>query len=362
MAHGTAAYFQTKGCFGEHPLNFVHSLDSVIKHTISAIHLLEETFDSFTPIQLNQHCTEDVYLLIPTIPKLQTIMGDVQRQVRAVIELTGCHQINPVLRRITMGVTCSDTVDAMTCLFVGMWCITLFGFTMLSVRAGLFNSVIRAPRRKRQREREKEFEEYKEYMAEFYEDAGHWQLNALHQGFVEKKPSEKLPRISTFETEETSQPPPSDEMEGSDLACFASPGPNSDDTSSSDSQSSYESDYSSDSDDERSNMSFSMLVGRMFHGRSSIDDQHSQLLSMSEISQYTNQRSLGILELQTPRRRRKTTLPNPYSFGDDKSPKSEDSSKQDLASPQSCDVRLTPQAPLKPKRSLFRTKGANKES
>ena len=159
-------------------MNFIHGLDSVISHTKGAINLLEGSFDALSQQQLRQHCSEDVFALIPETPQLASIMNDVQRQVRAVIELTGCHQINPVLRRILYGVTCSETVDSLTWLLAGMWCLTLLGFTMLTVRAGLHNSVIKAPRRKRQREREKEWQEYKNYMAAFYEDTDDWNLES----------------------------------------------------------------------------------------------------------------------------------------------------------------------------------------
>lgn len=328
----------------------------MIKHTKGAITLLEGSLDSLTPAQLSRHCTEDVYNLKSSIPLLTSTMDEVQRQVRAVIELTGCHQINPVLRRILYGATCSETVDALTWLFCGMWCITLLGFTMLSVRAGLFNSVIKAPRRKRQKEREKEFEEYREYMAEFYEDADRWQLNAPEK---QKAPTEKetIYHTPTFETEETSFTAGDDDGDGSDIACFASPKAKSDDSHSS--ASSYESDYSSDSDDERSSMSLSMLVGRMFHARHSTDETQSQLAGMSMLSGDGQSHSRGILELQTPRRRRKHSLPAPYHFNEE-SPHSEASIRH-VASPQS-DPRVTPQAPSKPKRIAFRTKGANKES
>lgn len=341
-----------KGCFGEHPLSFVHSLDSVITHTKAAATLLEESFDSMTPRQLQQHCKEDVHILIPTISTLHSIMGDVQRQVRAIIELTGCHQISPVIRRITLGVTCSDTVDAMTWLFVGMWCITLIGFAMLAVRAALFNPVIRAPRRKRQKEREKEFEEYKDYMATYYQDAGRWQLHEHKKAVAVETIEETIPQVPTFETDEMSfTGRSSDETDGSDIACFASPLPKSD--ASSASAYSYESDYSSDSDDDKSNMSLSLLVGRIFQGRNSADDQ-SQVHGMSTVSHRTHDRSLGILELQTPRRRRKQSLPFAYHL-DENSPMSvEGDSARFLTSPQS-GVRLTPLAPSKPKRILYTT-------
>ena len=336
-------------------MNFVHGIDSVIKHTKNAAMLLETTFDSLNPHELREQCSEDVHLLIQTIPTVQIFTTNVQRQVRAIIELTGCHQINPILRRITMGATCSESVDALTWLMMGMWCITLLGFTMLSVRAGLFNSVIRAPRRKRQKEREKEFEEYKEYMAEFYEDTDQWQLELCAKNVQAMK--DNLPRIPTFETEADNSSARSIDLDASDIACIASPLRRSDD-SSNDSASSYESEYSSGSDDERSNLSLSILVGKMFHARHPVDQLQSP--SVSTLSHDTNIRSLGILELQTPRRRRKYPIPTPF-LGEINSPSSDDASSIYLASPDSHDG-TTPQAPSKPKRTLYRTKGANKES
>lgn len=379
-------------------MNFIHGFDSVVTHTKGAVALLEENLATFTPQQLRQHCTQDVHILIRSLPTLQSIMSAVQRQIRAVIELTGCHQINPILRRITRGATCSKTLDAMTWLFVGMWIINLLGFTMLSFRAGLFNSVIRAPRRKRQKEREKEFEEYKAYMAPFYEGTEQWQLDVEKK--IVKDPDD-IPRMSTFETEETSISAKSNKSDGSENACLASPLPKSDESANS--RHSYEADYSSESDseDERSNMSVSVLIGKIFKSRPSLGETPLQSPSVSTLTIFTRENqdkaAPSILDLQTPRRRRTNPLPTTYDLdvngpesdtGPERSlaspqigqtprrrrknplsipnyivdsPASEDGSSGRLVSPQS-GGRRTPQAPSKPKLTFYRTRGATKES
>ena len=360
-----------QGCFGESPLEYVHNLDPLIQYIMDAVNLLEENFDTYTPEEVNRHCANDVHGLLSRLPELKAILRDIQFQIRAAVELTSCHQISPILRRILRGATCSETVDALTWLFGGMCTITILGFTMLTVRAGLFNAVVRAPRRKRKRERVKEFDEYKEYMAEFYEDADQWNIDLPKKA----KPVsvEDIPRLPTFETEETSKSANDDDEgdfedcdDGSDAAYFASPTKKSEHSGDEDvsSESSYESDYSSDSEEEQRSIMSSSIIGRFFHAPHHNGDAQSSMLGMSMFSMDADNQShvlpqVGILELQTPRRRRKHTMPAPYTFAD-RSPDSHFSPRS-IASPESRG-KLTPVAPAKQKRFINRTRGATKES
>lgn len=341
---------------------FVHNMDPLIKHTTHAVNLLEDSFDAHPAEELHTHCTDDVYILISRLPQLAVVLEGIRRQVKAVIELTSCHQISPVLRRIQRGAICSETVYSLVWMFGGLCTITVLGFVMLSVRAGLFNSVVRAPRRKRKREREKEFEEYKAYMAEFYEDADQWEMEMPE----EKKAAlmAEISRINTFETEQTSRSGSDDGNDASDIACFASP---TSQVSAQSSTSSYESDYSSsDSEEERSTLSQSIL-GRIFHTRNHDDNQSHNgisMLGLDDHSHMSDSRSqLGILELQTPRRRRKHALPALYTMDDNSSHESNhsSSSSQQVLSPPS-NRKSTPKAPTKPKILIDRLRGAKKES
>ena len=337
---------------------------------MDAVNLLEEKFDTYTPEEINRNCASEIHDIVASLPQLTAILREIQLQIRAAVELTGCHQISPILRRILNGATCSETVGALTWLFCGMCVITILGFIMLTARAGLYNAVVRAPRRKRKRERVKEFDEYKEFMAEFYEDAEQWNIDLPEK----KKPAstEAISQLPTFETDETSKSDANndndddgDDCDGSDIAYFASPTKQSIHSEDESSESSYESDYSSDSEEERSIMSTS-IIGRFFHTQLHNDDAQSSILGMSMFDRDTDNQSViqsqtSILDLQTPRRRRKhsSLLPAPYEFTD-RSPGSHFSPSR-MASPESKGT-LTPVAPEKQKRAPFRTKRSTKES
>jgi len=349
-----------EGCLDESPLDYIHSLDAILQHTMDAVVLLEGSFDAFTSERMNQSCVEDVHDLVSRLPELVDILKKFQFLIRQVIELTGCHKISPILRRILHGATCSETVDAITWLFGGMCTITILGFIMLTTRAGLFNAVVKAPRRKRRKEREKEFDEYKEYMAEYYADADGWNVDLPPKKAKVDSSEGGILRIPTFDTEETSKSMGDDDCE-SDVAHFASPSQrsvHSDANHESDdkevctnenskvreegqshgkdgeddmpSEYSYESDYlSDDSEEERSIMSTS-IIGRFFHTHPhQQDDAQSSLLGMSIYSSSGENQSnarphqTGIIELQTPRRRRRQQplqQPAPYAGFVDRSP------------------------------------------
>ncbi|CAB9498385.1 expressed unknown protein [Seminavis robusta] len=342
-------YFE--GCLGENPMGFIHDVDSVIKYAKDAANLLRGE----PIIIIHEHCSDDASALVSQFSNITSILDDVQRQVRAVIELTGCHQINPVLRRIIHGATCSDTIDSLAWLFGGLCFIFIIGLMMLSVRAALFNSVIRAPRRKRQREREKEWEEYKQYMDHYYDGVGEWAIDGPPQPPPQQRqrhPDFTLAQIPTFDTEETSKT--SLEVGGdgdSDIACFASPM-----AQSYASTSSYESDYSEDSDeDQQSSMSFSML-SKFFHSRLG-NDQSSSFFDAD--SQFAAKTQLSVLELQTPRQRRKQTALGSYLY--QRSPVSDYGTPMrhtGITSPtQRSTPRAPPPAPSKSRLTVHRTDG-----
>jgi hypothetical protein len=367
-----------QGCLFENPLGFIQDVDAVIEHTKSATNLLGDS-------SVLESCKDDAPIMISKVNNVTSILDGIQMSVRQIIELTGCHQINPVLRRITHGSACSETIDALAWLFGGMCGITLWGFIMLSLRAALFNSVIRAPRRKRHKEREKEFEEYKAYMAEFYSDADQWKLD-----IPQKKPSDILVTpMPTFETNDTSRSAHDDDA-GSESSCLASPKSKSEESSGS-SESSYESDYSDDSSlDQRSSMSFSGL-SRIFYPRNKGDnhsfhagismlgfDSESHAGSVLELQTPRQQRahsSLGlnvkcssspdaqnsVLQLQTPRQRRIHSSLGLYA-NFNSSPEASPMSHIASISTTTRGCHATPTAPAKPRHIFYRTKGATKDA
>lgn len=364
----------------------------MIGHTTRGVTTLMREFAIYSDNEIRAGCTAKMNTLIDRLPYLVQILDETQQKIRAAEELTGCHQISPIIRRILHGSTCSKTVEGLTWLFAGMVTVTILGFMMLSTRAALFNSILRAPRRKRRREREKEFEEYKDYMATFYEDAKDWKLDS---DWKKKALETEIPRTETFETEKTSIPSKSpqesekdakDDSSGGSDACVQShvayiESPKSEASS----QSSYESDYSSDSDVERSPLSHS-VVGRIFNFRKRRDDNQSSMLGVSTLgfdeTPTESRTASSILDLQTPRRRRKQ-LHDPYAFlRSPEEPHTPSSmglqiaspqatrfhGSRSIVSPQATPSRTTPSknsvslAPVKPKRLIQRIKGATKEA
>jgi hypothetical protein len=333
-----------QGCLGENPNSFIQDVDAVIQHTKNAATILGES-------NVTKSCRDDASIMISTLYNVTHILDDIQMSVRQIIELTGCHQISPILRRITHGSTCSETIDALAWLFGGMCCITLLGFIMLSIRAALFNSVIRAPRRKRHNERQKEFEEYKAYMAEFFSDAEQWELD------ISKKPGElPVTPIPTFETNEMSRSA-EDGDAGSESACLASPTAKSVESSGS-SGSSYESDYSDDSSlDQKSSMSFSVL-SRIFYSRGN-DDNRSWLPGISMLGfdseSHAGKSQSSVLELQTPRQPK---IHSSLGLYPNLSVEASPMSNVDATLTPIRVCRTTPTAPAKPRHVFYRTKGA----
>jgi hypothetical protein len=162
------------------------------------VNAILSNFQAYNITELSEACGTDVQPVNNSLHLLAPTLDSLYGNARAATRLTDCSSIEPVLRQLAQGSTCSDSIDGLAWLFASLLVISVLGMIILSTRAALFNPVIEVKRKKR---REKEFEEYKEYMAQFY-DTGMWKLDA------DKKPFDGL-RVSlhhaeTFETEETS--------------------------------------------------------------------------------------------------------------------------------------------------------------
>jgi hypothetical protein len=153
---------------------------------------------SYSITELSEECGTDVQPVNVTLQLLAPALDSLYGNARAATRLSDCSGIEPILRELAQGSTCSDSIAGLTWLFASLLVISVLGMTILSTRAALFNAVLQVKRKKR---REKEFEEYKDFMDAFY-DTSMWKLDA------DKKACDTLridlTHAETFETEETS--------------------------------------------------------------------------------------------------------------------------------------------------------------
>jgi len=139
---------------------------------------------------------------------LETGLLGVRRSLDSLVEILSCHSISPLVRRLTHGPVCNESPKGLTwiwgcSLFMGLCC-----FVMLSTRAALYNSIKKRKQREKKSKRvvEKEFEEYKEFMLPYFEDAAEWKLHtkAKKTGILEIDFGQQIQTVPTLETEQTS--------------------------------------------------------------------------------------------------------------------------------------------------------------
>ncbi|CAJ1952020.1 unnamed protein product [Cylindrotheca closterium] len=209
--------YYSGGCLTEHPLDFLEEFGARIGDGVSQLtHLSNALIDAqnetFLIDSLSAECGADVSFLPATIGSLDGLFHDLQDQMDAYVDLISCSRVSPIIRRVTNGAICNESVKGATSIWACSFSLLLCCFTMLSLRAALFNSIKRGRKRDKKPKRvvEKEFEEYKEFMKEYYGDeVGKWkaqgvklksQINHvefdLGSQFIESKP--------TFDTEGSS--------------------------------------------------------------------------------------------------------------------------------------------------------------
>lgn len=145
-------------------------------------------------MNIAQLCGSDGLATIEaTMLKLLDRLDDLELTMATAANLTACSSVQPLVRRLVNGAPCSESPRGLAWLFGTTASILFVGLVMLSTRAGLYNPVIKPRRIKR---REREFQEYKEYMASFY-NTGDWKMDP------EKK---NVGSAKTFDTEESGDP------------------------------------------------------------------------------------------------------------------------------------------------------------
>eukprot|EP00980_Cylindrotheca_fusiformis_P005850 scaffold1228_cov119-Cylindrotheca_fusiformis.AAC.17 len=213
--------YYSNGCLTDHPLAFLEEfgkrIDEGVVYMSQLSGALEDAQDeTFVMDKLNQECGADASYLPETIGSLEGLLQTLQEQMHSFVKLTSCSQVSPIIRRVTHGAICDESAMGFTWIWATCFSLLVCCFTLLTVRAALFNSIKKGKSREKKPRRivEKEFDEYKEYMAEYYGDdeVAKWVLD----GETKKAPKKKvdhvefefgspfLQRNPTFGTESTS--------------------------------------------------------------------------------------------------------------------------------------------------------------
>jgi hypothetical protein len=197
-------------CLTDFPLAHFGEFQSRLAKANAELELLSghiKANDNATIDALSKECGADVSFLPSILEELSEHVATVAGNVNAAIELTGCHKISPLLRRLTHGAMCNESVYGLTWIWSCLLAISISAFTMLSTRAALYNSVKtkKKSKRKQKAEEDNEFEDYKEFMADYFPDANEWTKEPVGKKVVtlEIDTGSKIKKDPTFETQST---------------------------------------------------------------------------------------------------------------------------------------------------------------
>ncbi len=212
---------------------------------------------------LSQECGGDMSFMPNTLEELENELLLVQSNMNKLVSLASCYSISPLLRRLTHGAVCKESPQGLTWIWGSSLFISICCFVMLTTRAALYNSIkSRKPRdKKSKRAVEKEFEEYKEFMSEYYEDVAEWKLehSCKKSSILEIDFGSQILLNPTFETASTTKASSDEDAFSQEAEINRSIGPDESTETEPDklqrigdnddkSSSSYDSDYESDSD------------------------------------------------------------------------------------------------------------------
>lgn len=199
-----------------HPLAFLEDFSIRVGEGVDQLAQLNSALvdaqnETFLIDTLSVECGADVSSLPSTMSSLGTLFHELQDQMDAYVDLLSCSRVSPIIRRVTNGSICNESVKGVTSLWACCFSLLVCCFTMWSLRAALFNPVKRGKRRDKKPKRvvEKEFEEYKEFMKEYYGDeVGEWKVQGI-------KPKSKVNRVQFDLGSQFIEPKPTFDTEGS---------------------------------------------------------------------------------------------------------------------------------------------------
>lgn len=227
--------FGGQACTTDNPFDFVSAFDPLIRSTANQINDALILIHKAGIDEISLDCGADVTPLVDGFERFVKSLEVVQSNIISAVEISDCASISPILNGIMHGETCDEVVSGLSWMYWSTLIITILGLVMVTLRAALYNPTIRGPKRTKAEETKREFREYKEYMANYYDDAHMWK--------IQSSPSEKTKNAaagggmvgiaSSFETGATSP--------SSEYSSHASYNSNPDD-SGDDDDSSYDSD------------------------------------------------------------------------------------------------------------------------
>jgi len=163
-------------CMTENPLHFIQPYQAQLQSIVGVATTFLKTVDDFGVDSVSKECGTNVKPVVTAVQYLLENLDIIQGNVASALTLSDCSTIAPILRRILIGDSCANATTGLTWMFSSLLAVSLLGMTLLSLRAALYNATIQAPTK--ERTDKWEWQEYKEYMASFYNDALQWKFYA----------------------------------------------------------------------------------------------------------------------------------------------------------------------------------------
>ena len=160
----------------ENPLHFIQPYQAQLQSIVGVATTFLKTVDDFGVDSVSKECGTNVKPVVTAVQYLLENLDIIQGNVASALTLSDCSTIAPILRRILIGDSCANATTGLTWMFSSLLAVSLLGMTLLSLRAALYNATIQAPTK--ERTDKWEWQEYKEYMASFYNDALQWKFYA----------------------------------------------------------------------------------------------------------------------------------------------------------------------------------------
>jgi hypothetical protein len=158
---------------------------------------------------VNKECGADIQPMVAAVELLTANLVSIQANLAAALALSDCSNIQPILRKIIQREPCSNSILGLTWMFSSLLALSVFGMTLITLRAALYNATIRAP--KKERTDQWEWEHYKQYMGQWY-DSRDWKFH----GSPNKQGN--LAIADSFETAITTRP--SSDTDEPDYECY----------------------------------------------------------------------------------------------------------------------------------------------
>jgi len=108
-----------------------------------------------------------------TLDQMKQVVVSLQMNLHGAQKLASCETMHPFAQDLQYGTLCDEALAGSASAFGFSFSLAVCCMILWTTRAALFNPLVRARRRKR---RAKEFEEYKDYMSEYY-DTKEWVMD-----------------------------------------------------------------------------------------------------------------------------------------------------------------------------------------